>query len=101
MKVAKYYRVLYYTNYSSLIIAVEEVKRHLGHLDKACTRHHSVGGVSAPAEGSSHSTDQPRGKVHGQVKLATISSNQYLKVVPQARLSILILSKAYPSSDIP
>ena len=35
--------------------------------------------VSALAEGPSHSTDQPRGKVHGQVKLAIISS----KLVPE------------------
>ena len=48
--------------------------------DEACTRHHSVGGVSAPAEGPSHSTDQPGGKVHGQVKLAIISS----KSVPES-----------------
>ena len=39
----------------------------------------SVGGWSAPAEGPSHSTDQPGGKVHGQVRLAIIS----LKLVPE------------------
>ena len=36
--------------------------------------HQSVGGVSAPAEGPSHSTDQLGGKTQGQVKLAIISS---------------------------
>ena len=40
---------------------------------------HSVGGWSAPAEGPSHSTDQPEGKVHGQVRLAIKS----LKLVPE------------------
>ena len=34
---------------------------------------------SAPAEGPSHSTDQPGGKVHGQVRLANRSS----KLVPE------------------
>jgi hypothetical protein len=33
-----------------------------------------VGGVSAPTEEPSHSTDQPGGNWHGQVKLATMSS---------------------------
>ena len=47
---------------------------------KARTRHRSVGGVSASAEGPSHSIDQPRSKVHGQVKLAIISS----KSVPES-----------------
>ena len=37
-----------------------------------------MGGVSAPAEGPSISTDQPGGKVHGQIRLAIISS----KLVP-------------------
>ena len=40
---------------------------------------HSVGGWSAPAEGPSHSTDQPGGKIHAQVRLAIISS----KLVPE------------------
>ena len=62
---------------------------------------HSAGGWSAPAEGPSHSTDQPGGKVHGQVRLANRSS----KLVPEkqchkARLSILKLSKTDPSLDI-
>ena len=50
----------------------------------------------------SHSTDQPGGKVHGQVKLAIGSSNvsPENKVEPQPRLSILILSKAYPTLGI-
>ena len=38
-----------------------------------------MGGVSAPAEGPSNSTDQPGGKVHGQIRLAIISS----KLVPE------------------
>ena len=43
-----------------------------------------------------------RGTVHGQVKLATFSSNKSPenKIEPQARLSILILSKAYPTKGI-
>ena len=57
-----------------------DIQRNKGRLDRARTRHHSVGGVSAPAEGPSHSIDQPRGKVHGQVKLAIISS----KSVPES-----------------
>ena len=62
---------------------------------------HSAAGWLAPAEGPSHSTDQPGGKVHGQVRLANRSS----KLVPEkqchkARLSILILSKTDPSPDI-
>ena len=37
-------------------------------------RHQSEGGASAPAEDPLHSTDQPGGKVQGQVKPAIISS---------------------------
>ena len=50
----------------------------------------------------SHSTDQPGGRVHGQVKLAIMSSkvSPENKVEPQARLSILILSKTYPTMGI-
>ena len=55
-------------------------------------RHQSVGGVSAPAERPSHSTDQPGGKVHGQVRLAIMSS----KLVPENSA----ISDAYPSTDI-
>ena len=33
-----------------------------------------MGGVSAPAEEPSHSTDQPGGKLHVQVRLAIMSS---------------------------
>ena len=44
------------------------------HLDKAHTRHHSEGEASAPAEEPFHSTDQPGGREHGQVKPAIISS---------------------------
>ena len=63
---------------------------------------HSAGGWSAPAEGPSHSTDQPGGRVQGQVRLANRSSKLVpeKKTVPQARLSILILSKTDPSPDI-
>ena len=80
-RVAKYYRVLTTQIYSSIIVAAEEIKRRLAKpvtLDKARTKRHSVGGWSAPAEGPSHSTDQPGGNVHGQVRLAIISS----KLVP-------------------
>ena len=42
-------------------------------------RHQSVGGVSAPAERPSHSTDKAEGKVNGQVSPAIISS----KSVPE------------------
>jgi hypothetical protein len=52
--------------------------------------HHSS--CSSPAEVGSHSTVQPSGRVDGQVTLATISSRVPIKIVPQARLSILILS---------
>ena len=59
-----------------------------------------MGGVSAPAEGPSHSTDQPEGKVHGQVRVEIISS----KLIPEnsatSKAEQLILSKAYPSLDI-
>jgi hypothetical protein len=82
-RVAKYYRVLTTQIYSSIIIAAEEVKRRLVKhvtLDKARTKCHLVGGRSAPAEGPSHSIDQPGGKVHGQVRLAIISS----KLVPES-----------------
>ena len=50
----------------------------------------------------SHTTNQPGGRVHGQVKLATMSSNASpeIKVEPQVRLSILILSKTYSTSAI-
>ena len=37
-------------------------------------RHHSGGEASAPAEDPSHTTDQPGGREHGQVKPAIISS---------------------------
>ena len=33
-----------------------------------------MGGESAPAEEPSYSTDQPGGKLHGQVRLAIMSS---------------------------
>ena len=68
--------------------------------DEACTWHHSA--LSSLAGVVSHSTDQPGGKIHGQVKLAIWSSNESPenKVEPQARLSILILSKAYPTMGI-
>ena len=50
----------------------------------------------------SHYTDQQGGKVQGQVKLANISSkvSPEIKIEPQARLSILILGKAYPTIGI-
>jgi hypothetical protein len=46
---------------------------------------------SSPAEVGSHSTVQPGGKVDDQVTPSTISSRVLVKIVPQARLSILIL----------
>ena len=36
-------------------------------------RHHSRGEASAPVEDPFHSTDQPGGREHGQVKPAIIS----------------------------
>ena len=69
-----------------------------GCLDEARTRHHSA--LSPLDGGASHSTDQPGGRVQGQVKLAIISSKVSPENEPQARLSILILSKTYPSSGI-
>ena len=58
--------------------------------------------MSSLAEVGSHSTDQPGGRVRGQVKLAIMSSKVSTenKVEPQTRLSILILSKAYPTMGI-
>ena len=44
------------------------------HLDKTHTRHHLGGEALAPAEDPSHSTDQPGGRVQGQVKPAIKSS---------------------------
>jgi hypothetical protein len=52
--------------------------------------HHSS--CSSSAEVGSHSTVQPGGRVVGQVIPATISSREPVKIMPQARLSILILS---------
>ena len=46
---------------------------------KPVRKRHSAGGWSAPAEGPSHSTDQPGGRVQGQVRLAIKSS----KLVPE------------------
>ena len=46
---------------------------------------------------TTHSTDQPKGKA---VNPANISSKHYLKTKPQVKLSILILSKTYPLTDI-
>ena len=81
-RVAKYYRSPNYTNYSSVIVSAEAIK----HLTKGSdvsinpyeTRH-SAGEWSAPAEAPSHSTDQPGGNVHGQVRLV----NRSLKLVPE------------------
>jgi hypothetical protein len=52
--------------------------------------HHSS--CSSPAEAGSHSTVHPGGKVDSQVTPTTISSRVPVEIVPQARLSILILS---------
>jgi hypothetical protein len=52
--------------------------------------HHSS--CSSSAEVGSHSTVQPGGKVDGQATPATMSSREPVKILPQARLSILILS---------
>jgi hypothetical protein len=41
------------------------------------------------AEVGSHSTVQPSGKMDGQVTPATMSSREPVKIMPQARLSIL------------
>jgi hypothetical protein len=51
--------------------------------------HHSC---SSPAEAGSHTTVKPGGRVDGQVTPATISFRVPVKIVLQARLSILILS---------
>ena len=42
-------------------------------------RHHSGGEMSAPAEDPSHTTNQPEGSEHGQVKPENTSS----KVIPK------------------
>ena len=90
-RVAKYYRVPNYTNYSSVIVSAEAIKHltkgsDIKHITKGSDvsikpvrKRHSAGGWSAPAEGPSHSTDQPGGRVQGQVRLATRSS----KLVPE------------------
>jgi hypothetical protein len=52
--------------------------------------HHSS--CSSPVEVGSHSTVQPGGRMDGQVTPTTISSREPVKIMPQARLSILILS---------
>jgi hypothetical protein len=53
--------------------------------------HHSS--CSSSAEVGSHSTVQPGGKMDGQVTPATMSSRESVKkIMPQARLSILILT---------
>jgi hypothetical protein len=52
-----------------------------------------------PAGDGSHSTDQPKGTDVGHTKLSV----GFSKVIPEktlARLSILILSKAYPGLGI-
>jgi hypothetical protein len=69
------------------------------------TRHHDethtwYSALSSLAGNVFHSTDQPGGRVHGQVKLVTMSSKVSHENKPQSRLSILILSKAYPTSGI-
>jgi hypothetical protein len=52
--------------------------------------HHSS--CSSSAEVGSHSTVQPGGKMDGQVTPATMSSKEPIKIMPQARLSILIFN---------
>jgi hypothetical protein len=47
---------------------------------------------SSPAEVASHSVVQPGGRVASQVTPSTISHNKPIKIMPQARLSILILN---------
>ena len=81
-RVAKYYRVPNYTNYSSIIVSAEAIKHLTKGSDvsiKPVRKRHSAGGWSALVEGPSHSTDQPGGKVQGQVRLANRSS----KLVPE------------------
>ena len=81
-RVAKYYRIPNYTNYSSVIVSAKAIKHLTKGSDvsiKPVRKRHSAGGWSAPAEGPSHSTDQPGGRVHDQVRLAIISS----KLVPE------------------
>jgi hypothetical protein len=48
----------------------------------------------------SHSTDQSSRRAQGQGKGRVGSSRHYLKNIKLARLSILILSKAYPFHGI-
>ena len=81
-RVAKYYLIPNYTNYSSVIVSAKAIKHLMKGSDvsiKPIRKRHSVGGWSAPAEGPSHSTDQPGGKVHSQVRLTNRSS----KLVPE------------------
>jgi hypothetical protein len=52
--------------------------------------HHST--CSSPAEVGSHSTIQPGGRMDGQVTPATISYREPIKIMPQGRLGILVIS---------
>jgi hypothetical protein len=47
---------------------------------------------SSPTEAASYSTIQLGGRVDGQVTPPTMSCNKPIKIMPQARLSILILN---------
>ena len=78
----KYYRVQLLKLFKSHCFSRSSKRRLTKGCDaliKPVRKHHSVGGWSALAEGPSHSTDQPGGKVQGQVRLAIISS----KLVPE------------------
>ena len=64
-RVAKYYRVPNYTNYSRVKVSAEVIKHLTKESDvsiKPYEKHHSVGGWSAPAEGPPHSTDSPEAR---------------------------------------
>jgi hypothetical protein len=52
--------------------------------------------ITSAGRDGSHSTDQPSERAQGQGKGRVESSGLYLKNIKLARLSILILSKAYP-----
>ena len=81
-RVPKYNRVPNYINYSSVIVSAEAIKHLTKGSDvsiKPVRKRHSAEGWSAPAEGPSHSTDQPGGKVQGHVRLAIKSSKLVLE----------------------
>jgi hypothetical protein len=74
------------------------IYRQFAYHSEAHMWHHSA--ESLLAGDGSHSMVQLGGKVLGQGKAAINFQKTHLKIMPQARLSILILSKAYLTSGM-